>query len=664
MWRSTLRFRDLTTCACVALVIIVAVVAEAAGTGQALSNPAPAAISWAEGVQSNSTLKQYAGECLQFVYLAYLDGSGVDIGTVGSMNGALDYWNTDPRKYVEHKLDRNPPVGGLVFWGATPYGPVVYPNSDGHVGIYVGNVPGYGPDEVVSTASWPESDGGPVHYFSLSARNAYGYPYLGWMAPPGVPNQAAGPQHVAYDVDGNGTSDLVSYDGSNLTVSGFSAGYPGFQQATQQSFQPFSWAGMGDVDGNGTSELVKYDGTHLTVSGFSAGYPGFSQVTSQVFPTFSWAGMGDVDGNGTSELVTYDDSQLSVWGYSPGYPGFSLITQQSFPGFVWARMGDVDGNGTSDLVTYDGSKLSVWGWSLGTPGFTQITQQSFLPFSWAGLGDVDGNGTADLAVYDGSHLSVWGYSPGYPGFQRSTDQSFVGVKWAALGDVDGNGTYDLITDNGSTLSVYGFSAGYPGFQLSTEQSFPSFAWADGSFLGTNGSGSAPLTKPSVTPSSVPKGTYRQQYLAMLSTTGAGSGPFKWRLTGGNLPRGLRLSSNGAIHGRARAVGNFRFSVSASKGTSTISSTITVTVEPAASPPSLRNGRVGRAYSEELRALGGTAPYVWSLAWSGLPPGLSLSSRGVISGTPTTRGTYVFTVKASDSTQPSHTVLKTCKVMVD
>ena len=51
----------------------------------------------------------------------------------------------------------------------------------------------------------------------------------------------------------------------------------------------------------------------------------------------------------------------------------------------------------------------------------------------------------------------------------------------------------------------------------------------------------------------------------------------------------------------------------------------------------------------LSASGGDgAPYTWSLAnGSTLPPGLTLSSGGVVSGTPTQVGTYQVTVQAVD-----------------
>jgi len=56
-----------------------------------------------------------------------------------------------------------------------------------------------------------------------------------------------------------------------------------------------------------------------------------------------------------------------------------------------------------------------------------------------------------------------------------------------------------------------------------------------------------------------------------------------------------------------------------------------------SQSSLTNGVVGTAYSQTLSATGGTPPYTWTLTSGILPAGLSLSSSGVIAGTPTTAG---------------------------
>ncbi len=64
------------------------------------------------------------------------------------------------------------------------------------------------------------------------------------------------------------------------------------------------------------------------------------------------------------------------------------------------------------------------------------------------------------------------------------------------------------------------------------------------------------------------------------------------------------------------------------------------------------GTAGTALSPSisLTAAGGTAPYTWSLASGQLPPGLSLNG-SQLQGTPTSAGTYYFTLRVQDSATP-------------
>ena len=55
-----------------------------------------------------------------------------------------------------------------------------------------------------------------------------------------------------------------------------------------------------------------------------------------------------------------------------------------------------------------------------------------------------------------------------------------------------------------------------------------------------------------------------------------------------------------------------------------------------------------AYSHQLTASGGTAPYTWAITAGALPAGLTLSSAGLISGTPSVSGPFSFSVTATDS----------------
>lgn len=88
------------------------------------------------------------------------------------------------------------------------------------------------------------------------------------------------------------------------------------------------------------------------------------------------------------------------------------------------------------------------------------------------------------------------------------------------------------------------------------------------------------------------------------------------------------------------------------GTATYYSGVMIGLTPAATgltvtTTSLPAATVGTAYSATLTASGGTGNYTWSLASGTLPAGLSLSSAGVISGTPTASGTSNFTVQVVD-----------------
>jgi hypothetical protein len=144
--------------------------------------------------------------------------------------------------------------------------------------------------------------------------------------------------------------------------------------------------------------------------------------------------------------------------------------------------------------------------------------------------------------------------------------------------------------------------------------------------------------------------------------GTGSYSYSWSAaSGSSLPPGLTLSSTkGTLSGTPTAPGTFSFTVSAkdsSTGTGpyTGSQSYTLTVGVGITPGSLPSATVGKAYKLNLTAAGGTAPYTWALASGpGLPAGLTLSSAGVLSGTPTAAGSFNFSVKATDSSSTAVT----------
>src|SRR4029077_538040 len=80
--------------------------------------------------------------------------------------------------------------------------------------------------------------------------------------------------------------------------------------------------------------------------------------------------------------------------------------------------------------------------------------------------------------------------------------------------------------------------------------------------------------------------------------------------------------------------------------------------------SLADGVVGAPYTQTLSATGGDANYTWSLSSGTLPAGLSLSTSGVISGTPTAVSAGAsFTVQVQDTGMPQQTKTQLLSIRV-
>lgn len=66
-------------------------------------------------------------------------------------------------------------------------------------------------------------------------------------------------------------------------------------------------------------------------------------------------------------------------------------------------------------------------------------------------------------------------------------------------------------------------------------------------------------------------------------------------------------------------------------------------------------QVSTFYSVQLEAIGGPTPYTWSVSSGALPPGVTLSTNGLLSGTPTQAGTFSFVVSVRDSSTATATI---------
>lgn len=157
-----------------------------------------------------------------------------------------------------------------------------------------------------------------------------------------------------------------------------------------------------------------------------------------------------------------------------------------------------------------------------------------------------------------------------------------------------------------------------------------------------------------TTSPLPNGLVNSRYSQSIAVSG-GFPPYLWWISSGTAPPGIDIDSNtGLLSGTPSFAGTFTFTVQVfDQSFSSVSKGFALTIAPSDNPPAIATnsqlpaGTAGTVYSQGFSATGGTAPYTWSVASGTLPTGLSLSSTGILGGTPATTGTYNFTVKVSD-----------------
>jgi uncharacterized protein (TIGR03437 family) len=130
--------------------------------------------------------------------------------------------------------------------------------------------------------------------------------------------------------------------------------------------------------------------------------------------------------------------------------------------------------------------------------------------------------------------------------------------------------------------------------------------------------------------------------------------YTWSVIGGSLPPGVGLSPAGNLSGTLSTAGTYTFLTSAAdKGNGSNAGyrqfVMTVTPIGLTTATALPYGNVGAPYNQTLAATGGVGALTWTLtSLNYLPPGLSLSSNGSISGTPTQTGQFQFTINVNDA----------------
>ncbi|GAA4424753.1 hypothetical protein GCM10023090_18690 [Acidovorax lacteus] len=176
--------------------------------------------------------------------------------------------------------------------------------------------------------------------------------------------------------------------------------------------------------------------------------------------------------------------------------------------------------------------------------------------------------------------------------------------------------------------------------------------SDNQGVGTITNDDVPVT---VSPATLPGATVAAAFSQTLTASG-GTGPYSFAVTAGSLPPGMVLASGGLLNGTPTGGGTFNFTITATDssafpGPYSGSQSYTLTVAPPTvtlSSTSLPGGTRTVAYNASVTASGGTTPYSYAVTAGALPGGLTLSTNGVITGTPTTVGTFNFSITATDA----------------
>ena len=157
----------------------------------------------------------------------------------------------------------------------------------------------------------------------------------------------------------------------------------------------------------------------------------------------------------------------------------------------------------------------------------------------------------------------------------------------------------------------------------------------------------------ITTTALPDGSLCALYSYQLQAA-EGTPPYQWSIFAGvgpapTPPPGITLSNTGLLSGYSSSTGSWSFTVQVidaqgARAAAALTLRITggsITI----SPPTLPDGTLSTAYSQQITATGLENPQ-YSLISGNFPPGLTLSAAGRISGTPAVAGTYTFTVQVT------------------
>jgi N-acetylneuraminic acid mutarotase len=546
-------------------------------------------------------------------------------------------------------------------WTPTSTGVDVPTARFGHTAVWTGN-------EMIV---WGGLSPVPPFYMNTGAR--YNPMTDSWLA-----------ASVGLNVPEARTDHTAIWSGSEMIVWGGQDAGSTFNSGARYDVSTDSWfptSTAGNVPTARIWHTAVWTGQHMIIWGGDDGNPISTNSGGLYDPandTWLPTSTNNAPSPRSSHTAVWTGHEMIVWGGAgfpnPGNTGgkYNPLTD------TWQQtsVGDqVPSPTTGNTAVWTGSEMIVWGGSYFY--FNPVSGGRYTPASDSWLAtsigpDVPMRREGHVAVWTGTKMIVWGgglveldsggiYSPG----------ATVAISPSSLPKGEAHTPYNqtLFASGGTSPFTFAIAAGRlpDGLNLDPPTGVLSgIPLVGGIFfftvnvtdsLGCTGNRSYNLNicQIYVSPDTLSNGTVGVPYNQTTSGVN-GTPPYSFAVTSGALPLGLSLNSaSGLISGTPTTTETASFTITATDSFGCVGSTdYTVVISTCAVidvfPNTLPNGFTGIAYNETLSASGGSAPYTFAVTSGSLPPGLTLSSSGSLTGTPTAGGVFNFTVTATDSNQ--------------